>query len=312
MQAWDDLFQSLRLMVQEQPAASLRLGLVESRAWPDQRLQEPVVPQGERGPAEAVHLALPGLYGHFGVLPDYFTDELLREGHDRDAMRAFLDMFNHRLLEMLVRIWSRYRLFLEDPLEPGSPPAERTAHYLDRIGGKLGDAAERREERRFIRGLRWSAAPLYRRSVRTAAGLLDLLRGFFPGLQIELTTFVARYRAIPDTQFAKLGVNIALGSQGNFLAGRTIKDIGGAFRLTFRDLDYATFMRLSPGGEWRTLLRALVLDYARGQLECLVRLELNPEDVPAMAMGKARLGLDTWALSGPPDHPEVVDTGVLA
>ena len=304
MNGWNQLFQELRL-VGNRPG-SKRMAV--TRAHSPSLVRRIPEENGYR-----LELAFPGLYGGFGVLPDYFTDELLLEGEDREAMRAFLDMFNLRLVELLSQVWSRYRLFIEDPLKGDTDQGKREARMLGRLMGKLSE----REEPLYLRGLRQHKLGLFRKSARTASGLLELSRAFFPSLEIELEQFVVQYRDIPQDQLAKLGVNTQIGASGSFLAGRQIKDIAGGFRLCFRDLDYETFLKLSPHGEWRGLLAVLIGDYTRDRLDCLVRLELKAEEVPSWQLAppektsKRLLGRSMWLKSLPIREAQLVDAGRL-
>ncbi len=300
MSNWDRIFQKIRKAKNKQGVS-----LAVTRAYPSTFVR----PDG----AGDLVLAIPGLYGGFGVLPDYFTDELLLEGEDREAMRAFLDLFNSRLVELLSGVWARYRLFIEDPLEGGTAQGKREMRMLSRLSGKLVE----REEPLYLKGLRQHKLGLFRRAARTSDGLLELLGTFFPDLTIELEQFVVQYRSIPQKQLARLGTNTLIGAEGSFLAGRRIKDIGGGFRLFFRALDYESFMRLSPGGDWRKLLETLTNDYTKGRLDCLIRLELKASDVPSWKLespGKPGrlLGRNMWLKSLPSRTAEVVDAGRLA
>lgn len=164
----------------------------------------------------------------------------------------------------------------------------------------------------YLEALRCNKVALYRRSARTGAGLLELLQTFLPDLKIRLEQFVVSYRAIPSEQFAKLGANIVLGAEGSFVMGKNIKDIGGAFRLVFEDLDYDTFQNLSPGGAWRTEVETLVGDYTRGQLDANIRLILRRDEVPAWRLGGRQLGRNVWLRSGPVSLDQAVDAGVLS
>lgn len=110
---WEQLFQELRsIELLEQPS---HLSLAASRAWPQERVKSIHDEKGAR-----LEVSFPGLYGAFGVLPDYFTDELLLEGPDREGMRAFLDIFNQRLIQLMYQSWSRYRFFTDPALKPGN------------------------------------------------------------------------------------------------------------------------------------------------------------------------------------------------
>ena len=118
------------------------------------------------------------------------------------------------------------------------------------------------------------------------------------------------YRKIPSHQFAQLGGNLVLSGEGNFVIGERIKDIGGAFRLTFQNLDYQTFMNLSAGGAWREQLKTLISDYVGAGLEAHIDLELKKEEVPAWRLGRHALGRDVWSRSRRIGENQTVNTGI--
>jgi len=282
-----------------------------SRAWQESRARDLPDDSGTR----RVSVSYAGLYGRFGVLPDYFTDELLQDVDERRGMHDFFDMFNQRLLGLLYQAWRRYHLLQEDLLEPADERARAEARYLDRLSGLLHSL----DAEPAFRGLRWSHIGLYRRPARTLTGLQTLIEAFFPDVRFEIETFVPAYRDIPPEQQVCLGVMpVKLGADGNFLAGRRVKDIGGTIRIVFRALDYRTYTQLLPGGLWRTYLARLVNDYTHRAYDCLVRLELLPEEVPEWRLGlsiggrEPGLGLDFWAKSRAPDEPVLVEAGMLA
>ncbi len=260
----------------------------------------------ERGDELRVELGVAGLYGGFGALPDYFVDELLLEGDAREAARDFLDLFNHRLLEITFRMWRDYRFMLEDPLSGHTEQGQRDARLINRLQGKLRDP----EDPVYLRGMRWRHLGLFRRNQQTGLGLKSLLDAFFPELRVEMHSFVPLWRPVPPGQFASLGqANVRIGAAGDFIAGSRIKDVAGGFRLLFRDLDYQSYMKLLPGGAWRETLTRMTAGYTKDRWECLVQLELRAADIPKWTLGERRLGLDMWLQSRPMTEPARVDAG---
>ena len=131
-----------------------------------------------------------GLTGPSGVLPRHYTELLLRldkdaKGAGKDALRDWLDLFNHRFISLFYRAWEKYRFYI--PLRSGagtprpSPTPSRMALYQPRRPGhaaaarpaarrppaRRSDAADR--ERHAGPGRGSGAALLQRAAVASAA-----------------------------------------------------------------------------------------------------------------------------------------------
>src|SRR5262249_53540855 len=63
-------------------------------------------------------VAFLGLIGPSGVLPRHYTELLMRQekedkGPEAGALRAWIDLFNHRLIALFYRAWTKYRFFIQ-------------------------------------------------------------------------------------------------------------------------------------------------------------------------------------------------------
>ncbi|CAM2067568.1 Type VI secretion system baseplate subunit TssG [Sulfidibacter corallicola] len=247
-----------------------------------------------------------GMYGLQGVLPDYFTDELLHLAEKNRPMRQFLDLFNQRFYQLLLQAWENYHFFNEDTLRPRNEHTKRQAVILDRLSGVLAGHSVP-----YMHGLRWYQMYLYRRSSRTIIGLQSILASFFPQLDIELNTFVAQYRRIPQDQFAIMGQNLTIGREGNFLVGSKIKDIGGTFEVKVKELGYDDYLELLPGGKLRRLMNELLENYTQGQWDTDLTLELRSDQIPQWELGNRSMGRDIWVHCLPMRDNALITTGAL-
>jgi type VI secretion system protein ImpH len=82
----------------------------------------------EKLPIPTMTVTFMGLTGPSGVLPQHYTQQLIAlqrdvRGPERHALRAWLDLFNHRLISLFYRAWEKYRFYI--PYERASSPARR-------------------------------------------------------------------------------------------------------------------------------------------------------------------------------------------
>ena len=83
-----------------------------------------------RMPPYCMEVNFLGLHGANSPLPAFYTEEMLGKGEDESASRQFLDLFNHRLIELLYQIWRKYQVFQRSQLDKG-----KADNYLDQILG---------------------------------------------------------------------------------------------------------------------------------------------------------------------------------
>ena len=235
-------------------------------------------------------VSLPALYGAFGVLPDFFDDQMINPTKPDTTLRDFLDLFNSRYLESMLDLWDQNHILTQNVLGSASAEGAREAGVLDCLGGRLISGGDDRE-----RAISWHHMPVTRHPANTPAGLMTLVRSFFPELTFEYRGFRPRKRPIPRDQQAQLGNGKrapgALRLAKNFISGAHINDPGAGFDLLIRDLDLATFQRFLPGEEhpdgenWRALLGQRVEAYTGGRWVCTLTLELRKEEIPAWRLG---------------------------
>jgi len=54
-----------------------------------------------------------GLYGAVSPLPVFYTEAILQAEEGDDHSRAFMDLFNHRLISLVYYCWEKYRYYLQ-------------------------------------------------------------------------------------------------------------------------------------------------------------------------------------------------------
>jgi type VI secretion system protein ImpH len=206
-------------------------------------------------------------------------------------MREFLAAFEHRFYSLFWRAWKKYRLDLA----------------LDRVGeqrrtrflvGVAGFSLPTLAESPAIEPLRLAGFAGLVGLVRTsAAGLRNLVAGYFGGLPVQVLEFVPRRVFVPNR--AGLGGDGGLGSarlSDTALVGDTVLDRAAMVRIVIGALPLAHYHALLPGGEWSRALAELARLALPAEFEFQVQLRLKHDEVPPCRLGDsdARLGWLSW------------------
>ena len=242
-----------------------------------------------------------GLLGAGGALPTYYTEllaerEAIKRGPDRDAPRAFYDIFLHRAAALFYQAWRKHRL-------PVQFEADRRNRYLPlmlAVAG-LGHSALRDRMRAREGGLSddavaFYAATLQRRPVSSVA-LQRLLQDYF-AVPVRLESFIGRWFTLPESNRSHLGLaNMQLGHDA--VVGERVWQRDLRLRLTFGPLPRDKFLRFLPGGPAALALKELLALMTGVTLEYEVRLKLRAQDVKGSRLGDAapRLGWDSFLVT---------------
>ena len=256
--------------------------------------QVPVRPDDEfsRRPLFEVSTTFLGLTGSASPLPLYMAEEVAQEDPDDAVQREFLDLFHHRLLSLLYRIESRYRV-----------TRELTASCTDQWSRRLLALAGFDTYERAWPGILppWRLlriASLLISRVRTAEkleiALQEVLAEELEGARVTVRQFVGRWVDI-DAR-AQLGVVNNLLGRNMLLGGRAF-DRMGRFQVEIGPLSPRTWRRLMADGDLYPLAREIISLFVRDPLEYTFELILaeSLSHTFSLTTGWAsKLGRDTW------------------
>jgi type VI secretion system protein ImpH len=341
-----DFFQAIRLLTRVHGKARARIGLDGppqeeivrflahvSLSFPASAIQR-LVPAAQGQPA-AMTVNFMGLTGPSGVLPRHYTERLFAEvrGDERNALRDWLDLFNHRIVSLFYRAWEKYRFYL--PYERGEW-RERDLDAFSRclysmVG--LGFASHRGRFRvtyaeQPARTARTEPAVVQKELSRLDDSAFLRFSGLFahrPRCAVSLETFLQIYLQLPvkvhqfQGQWLQLnedsqsGVGMCNARMGqDTVVGARIWDMQSKIRISLGPLTYEQFLEFLPD---RTalprrkrifLLAQIVRFYLGAETDVEVQLVLRKDDVPTVQAGPhSRLGWNTWCRRGPyPRHAE--------
>ncbi|MFT3721573.1 MAG: type VI secretion system baseplate subunit TssG [Pseudorhodoferax sp.] len=246
------------------------------------------------------------LLGAGGALPTHYT-ELVAErearwrGPEREAPRAFYDIFLHRATALFYQAWRKHRLAVQFETDRRN----RALPLMLAVAG-LGHAGLRDRLRAREGGIAddtvaFYAATLQHRPVSVSA-LQRLLQHYF-STPVRVDSFIGRWFTLPEANRSHLGLdNMQLGRDA--VVGERVWQRDLRLRLTFGPLPRERFNRFLPGGPAAIALKELLALLTGVTLEYEVRLVLRAEDVRGIGLGAAapRLGWDSFLLTGASPH----------
>ena len=236
-----------------------------------------------------------GLYGADTPLPYAYAEHIaqISPEHYGRRVRAFLDIYHHRLLSLLYRAWDKYR---PDATSEGrmDPLFSRALAFIgfSKELGLGGDDLPRLSEVR-LKVLRH----------RSADGLSFLLRKRL-GHDVAVEQLIHRTVPIPDDQRSRLGeANCQLGV--SLVAGRRIRDCN-KIRLKVEAEDFPMFSRLLPGKADFEALEEVMSTYLNDRMDHDVEVRLAREKIPTWELGGKSLALGESLWLGQPREDAVI------
>lgn len=232
-----------------------------------------------------------GLYGTHSPLPAHYTEQLLYEDPD-GRLRAFLDIFNHRLLSLRYRAWKKYRhnAQFDGRGTDATSMRMRILTHVERLGEPIA-----------MLGF----AGLLHQQPLSESTLEQILQHSLE-VPIAVHSCHVLWVPVPEHQRNALGrENCTLGSL--CALGGEVRSATTAFRVVVGPLDYKRFKTFLPGGRRREALVALIDRLNGDQLDCEIAVEIAPEAIEPTWLGEKRQGLgwNTWLGE---DAPELAPT----
>ncbi len=263
------------------------------------------------------------LCGTRGPLPDYFA-ELIRDRArlGDNALKAFLDIINHRLISLLYRIRQRHR----PTLNTGRVEEHPFANYLLALAGLGGPEARSavdegksgEGEGLYARELIFYSGLFWHRQ-RPMVGLERLLSHYF-GMPIRGEQLTGGWLRLHADERSRLstgpGAHNKLGA--STVAGSRVPDPLSGYDIVLGPLDWDAYLDFLPiGGRFGTLSELARL-YTRGAFDMHLRVELNRSawraNQPTLSSDPksgVRLGWSSWLVYEQSFDPKPGEEGVV-
>ena len=229
-----------------------------------------------------------GLLGPQGALPLATTEESYQWGIARDdAFPRFLDIFNHRFLQLFYRAWADSRPIAQHD----RPELDRFAAY---IGSMIGAGSKPYRNRDSVPDAEKLAhAGLIGAQAKSASRLRRFLAGLFKA-DVEIEQFVGMRLVFDPADRTRIGgAHCTLG--GDALLGASVYSVEDKFRVKIVARDLKQFERFLPNGDRCEPLADAVFFHLGEQFEWDVELALPVGEVKPVTLGRSgHLGWTSW------------------
>jgi type VI secretion system protein ImpH len=289
-----------------------------------------------------------GLYGMHGVLPAHYTQLLIptiADDHEleRQTVRDWFDLFNHRFVSLFYRAWEKYRFQI--PYERGEYRRGDGDAFTSAVRSLIGLGSAGLSNRLVLRSTtevdpnsyQWGGRPSNRREERKdpsilahvddlallryaglfvqrprTAGNLQLVIGDYFQLPTQVEQFRGQWLQVPEVDKPVLGVRGKLGQ--DTVIGDRVWDMQSRFRLILGPLTYPQFIDLlpdrTPVRERKTLfvVSQLARTFVGAEWDFDVQLVLAADQVPMAELSDGsgigpRLGWNLWLITDTPWAP---------
>ncbi len=229
-----------------------------------------------------------GLLGPQGPLPLATTSEAYGWSLARDeAFPRFLDILNHRFLQLFYRAWADAR-----------PIAQNERPDLDRFYAYIGSAigigsAPLRDLDTVPDAAKLAFAGLLGAKAKSGSRLRGAIAGLFD-VEAEIVPFVGSYLAFEPEDRTRLGQ--AFASLGrDCLVGSSVYSVEDKFRVSITTASLAAYERFLPSGDRCARLADLVFFHVGHELDWDLELALPAAEAEPVRLGRSgRLGYTSW------------------
>ncbi|CAH8190238.1 conserved hypothetical protein [Vibrio aestuarianus] len=219
-----------------------------------------------------------GLTGAQSPLPGFILQQLAEEDPG-GFKRPFLDFFNNRLINLVYRVWRKYRYYVR--FQAGAQD-QFSSQLFSLVG--LGDADLRGET-----PINWCKMLAYAGTLagrsRSPQVVSGIIAHCFDLQDVSIRQWVRRKVQIEPHQQCCLGKqNGELGI--NSMLGSSVIDCNGKFVICIKNLTRERFVDFLPSGKEYQPLCKLVEFILREQMAYDLELTMHESEVPTMSLSR--------------------------
>lgn len=304
-----DFFQAVRLLTllreQERPATGAASSVARFRVHNSLAFPASTIAEMDRMKDGLPRMSVTflGLTGPHGALPAGYTELAIdRECFGDRSFADFLDVFNHRLIELFFEAWKKHHFVIGYEWARRRRETEAddfTLYLFDLVG--MGTGGLRGRMRVPDLGLLHYAGLAAQRP-HSAEALRALLHDYF-GVGVLVEQLVGRWHELEPDEACSLGSGELSAQLGRgAIAGDAVWSRQASVRVAFGPLTCEQFSSFLPDGETFAQALSLIRWFLGSTLEFEVQPTLRREEVPPCRLGEpsaARLGWSAWLRTEP-------------
>ncbi len=263
-----------------------------------------------------LEVAFLGLHGSQSPLPGYYLDALSwEEAQQSNQVTDYLNLFNHRFLTLLHRIWRKYRYYICFD-EDGTDAFSRHMFSLVGLGSDTNRQMVHINHSKMLAYAGLLASPS-----RSPDVICSLISHCFDLDDVRLFGWKIRRVPIQPEQQNRLGeISHQVGQKSeprsllgeNFSLGAHILDCNGKCIIEIASLPLDRFMSFLPNGKDFLPLVAFVSYIMHEQLAWDLRLKMAENQVGGMVLGEKYNNQLGWrSFLGTPESQPFVTISVL-
>jgi len=242
----------------------------------------------EKGKNVEITLNFLGLFGAASPLPSHYCEMVLESADTDEALKDFLNLFNHHIQKMLYPIWERQRYYIQYQ----SNLEDKFSKYMLSILGMYSQTQMNDSHLNFQKLLPYIG--LLSMKQKSAGTLVSILRHYLEHDALEIVQCIEMNEKIPTWQYGALGEeNCSLGS--NALIGESVKTKGSKFQILLKDVSFDGLYKYSLHGQKMGELQELIDLALNEPLEHELCLEIKKEETEPFALSKHYLGINCFA-----------------
>jgi type VI secretion system protein ImpH len=229
-----------------------------------------------------------GLLGPQGALPLATTEEAFHWSLARDdAFPRFLDLINHRFLQLFYRAWADSR-----PAAQHDRPDDD--HFIAYIGSVIGIGSSPFRERDSVPDCgKLGYAGLLGAKAKSAARLRGGLRGLF-AVEVDIEQFVGSRLELAADDCTRLGAGFC-GLGVDTMLGGVFFSVQDKIRIRIYASDMVEYRRFLPQGDRCEPLVDFIFFYLGDEFDWDVELAIPAPKAQPIRLGEAgELGWTTW------------------